>query len=100
MKIKDLKNLINKLPPEMDELEIWNTISSGCCGEFEELGEMEVQELLPTSNNPGGLRIHFNESLPGYKSCIQVSQTKENDIKYWSQFSNNSEKKTDSGESF
>lgn len=100
MKIKELKDLISKLPAEMDEVEIWSTISSGCCGEFEELGEIEVQEFLPSPNNPGGLRIHFNESLPGYKSCIQVSQTKENDIKYWSQVSNNSEKKKGTGESF
>ncbi len=90
MKIKELKDLLNSLPSEMDSLEVWCTMSSGCCGDFEELGLLEVDERLPSKDDPGMLRIHFNESLPGYRSCRQVSQTKDNDKEYWLKFPSSS----------
>lgn len=93
MKIKELKAILAQIPDSMDEVDIFTTLGVGCCGEFEELENMDVDFRLP-DNKPEGhplkdsgmLRIDFGTSLPGYRSCRQVSETKRLDKEYWLNF--------------
>ena len=86
MKIKELKEYLASLPPEMDEADVYSTLSIGCCGDTLELGEVELDHHLPSKSYLGCLQLRFNESIAGYRSCRQVGQTEENDKKYWANF--------------
>lgn len=87
MKIKELKEILNNLPIEMDDVEIFSTMNSGCCGDFEELEDLDVDFRLPDSKykDKGMLRFSYS-SLEGYRSCRQVGQTKQSDKEYWANF--------------
>lgn len=82
MKIKELKELLNSLPESMDDQEIYSVMSSGCCGDTEDLEQLEVDYYLPSKGFNGMLRLTYS-SLPGYRSCIQAGATKRQDEEYW-----------------
>lgn len=83
MKIKELKEYLNQLPSSMDEASVYSDLSIGCCGDSLELGEFELDHVLPDIKFEGALRLRFFEKIPGYKSCRQVAITEANDKTYW-----------------
>lgn len=92
MKIKELKEILKQLPDSMDEVEIYSVMSSGCCGDVEDLEGLDVDFRLPDHKpdshphkDSGMLRFYYN-SLPGYHSCRQVGLTKKQNEEYWNQF--------------
>ena len=83
MKIKELKEYLSNLPVEMDDSDIFCDMSIGCCGDSLELGEFEIDHVVPDKNFTGALRLRFFEKIAGYKSCRQVAQTEKLDKEYW-----------------
>lgn len=79
--VKELKEFIADLP---DDMTLWFTMASGCCGDFEELDNVEVSIQEPSKNYSGAVHFDFS-SLPGYRSCIQVGGTKRAHEEYWKQ---------------
>lgn len=80
MKVKDILEQLNKLSPEED-LAFW--MDDGCCGDFMELNLYDIS--VYDHNHPALGAMRFS-TLPGYKSCIQSSNTKKSDEKYWAEF--------------
>lgn len=87
MKIKELKEILKNLPEEMDEVEIYSTMSSGCCGDVEQLEDLDIDFRLPDlkGKDKGSLRFYYS-ALPGYRSCIQSGATLRGDKEYWLKF--------------
>lgn len=82
MKVKELEELLAKCRPES---EVYFSMASGCCGDFEEM-EVTYSDTMDLSfgGNKGEIapRIEF-KPLPGYKSCRQAGNTVESDKEYW-----------------
>lgn len=96
--IKELKEYLASLPPEMDESSIMSTISIGCCGDTLELGDVELDHISPDKTYGGCLHLRFYPDLAGYRSCRQVGLTEKTDKEYWKQFPASSHYKTLFGE--
>lgn len=80
--VKDLKDYLNNLSPEMDDASLFSVLSIGCCGETLELGDMEIDHFPPEKEFKGFVRFMFNDKIPGYRTCRQVGQTINNDKQF------------------
>lgn len=88
MKVKELRDLLNSLPKEMDEIDIYSSMAIGCCGETEILENLDiiVREPSATHKDPGSFCLFYDDQLPGYRSCRQVAETRDSDKEYWLRF--------------
>ena len=78
MKVSELIVELQKLNQD-SELPFW--IDDGCCGDYLDLDLYDVSIYDHDKTNVvGALRF---SSLPGYRSCIQSSQTKRTDEERW-----------------
>lgn len=70
MNIKEIKEAIKYLP---DDTNISFQMSSGCCGDYEEL---DVYDIESGSAKEGSYLIFRFEALPGYETCRKAGATK------------------------
>lgn len=68
-----IKEFIEKLD---DDMNIWAVLDIGCCGDYQELGDFELDTNLNV------LRLSFREKLAGYRTCQQVADTLDRDEKF------------------
>ena len=78
--VKEIKDMIE----EMQDNDIISfQMISGCCYDYEDLDNPDISDYYPPSKRELGCKVITFDSLPGYKSCIQVGQTKDADKKRW-----------------
>jgi len=75
--VKELREAIANLK---DNDLVYFNMNSGCCAESELLENPNVDTVILKKDSYCEIRF---SALPGYRSCIQVSKTKEADEEYW-----------------
>jgi hypothetical protein len=83
MTLGEFRNLTASLP---DDTDVWFSMLSGCCGDFEEmvLSEIDVEQPSQTFKT-GFVRVEF-QPLPGYRSCMQAGATLTRDKEWLDKF--------------
>jgi hypothetical protein len=81
---KEMLELIKDLK---DDGPIYFDMEDGCCGETETMDVTDTHvRVLPKrkeSNSYSRMAVILFASLPGYRSCIQSSITRDADKEYW-----------------
>ena len=77
MKVKELKELIEGMD---DNGEVIVNMTDGCCG------DLFMMEVIDLDQFSAKYAVIYLAAAPGYRSCIQASNTKKADKEYWDKF--------------